>query len=392
MEWKLSTLPMHNAATPSAAVERVPLMDVIISDELALRPLRGPNSIAEAGAMESLAAMLPTGKKTFLKGLAGIGIRLCNADSVGISVTENTADGKCVFRWQAMAGVVEPYEGGETPRDWSPCGTCLDAGKPMLYAYPERHFTYLQSLQVPIVEALVIPMAEEGPDPATIWIASHDQSRRFDAEDARVMTSLGAFAARSLALPFAPLDFDGEARRDDVWKAYILQAASGDYSGLAALFRETSPLVFAAALRIMGFRADAEEVTADVYVRVWKTAGNYDTGRASAAGWLRMLARSLAIDRLRSKAARTRHETELGSNHLDKADIETDLISNQTHSSILGALQALPFEQRRSVEMAYLSGLSISEIADQTGSPVGTVKTRIRLGLIKLRRLLATIT
>jgi hypothetical protein len=98
--------------------------------------------------------------------------------------------------------MVESFEGGSTPRHWSPCGTCLDAGVPVLYSYPERHFTYLQEVATPIVEALVIPMFANPTGGATIWIVSHSETR-FDAEDVRVMTTLGNFASRAVSIPNA---------------------------------------------------------------------------------------------------------------------------------------------------------------------------------------------
>ena len=373
-------------------IQTADLDKIIISSELMARPMRQANYVAETAAIQSIAELLGRGNPAIFKGLARLGVELCAAGSAGVSVIENGTSGNRVFRWQALAGVVEPYEGGDTPRNWSPCGSCLDAGKPMLYSYPERHFTYLQALGVPIVEGLVIPMFAYGPEGATIWIASHDQTRRFDAEDVRIMTVLGAFATRSLSLEARAgeaIHDDGLGVADRAWGTYIRQSALGDQSGLAALFKETSPLVFAAALRIVGFRADADEVTADVYARVWKVAHSYDARRGSAASWLRAITRRLAFDHLRSSALKTRYEKELSGDFRGIADIEGDLIGGQTRESVFAALRALPGEQGEAIRLAYFSGLTVPQIAHQTGEPAGTIKTRIRLGLIKLRRLLA---
>lgn len=114
-----------------------------------------------------------------------------------------------------MAGALKHYKGGSTPRDWSPRGECLNAGTAMLYSRPARYFTYFQKLAIPIVEGLVIPMYAAGLAVGTIWIVSHDEQRGFNAEDVRVMTSLGNFAAHALytsARPSGP-----EREREIVW-------------------------------------------------------------------------------------------------------------------------------------------------------------------------------
>lgn len=206
------------------------------------------------------------------------------------------------------------------------------------------------------------------------------------------MTVLGAFATRSLSLGAhagEPMYHDGVRVADHVWETYIRRTALGDQSALAALFKETSPLVFATALRIVGFRADAEEVTADVYARIWRAAAGYDWRRGSVASWLRAITRRLAFDHLRSSALRTRYEQELSVDCRGVADIERDLIRGQTRETLHTALRALPSEQRHAILLAYFSGLTVPQVAQHTGEPVGTIKTRIRLGLIKLRRLLA---
>jgi RNA polymerase sigma-70 factor (ECF subfamily) len=186
-----------------------------------------------------------------------------------------------------------------------------------------------------------------------------------------------------------PVQFRSAAGRESMWGAYVRQVAHGDHSGLTALFRETSPLVFATAVRILSFRPDAEEITADVYAKIWRVARSYDEQRGSVASWLRTITRSLAFDRLRASALRTRCEVALSLNYCSATDLEGDLIAGQARERVVAALQALPYEQSRAIELAYFSGLTCPEIAKRIGEPVGTVKTRIRLGLIKLRRLLA---
>ncbi|HEY6389956.1 MAG TPA: sigma factor [Bryobacteraceae bacterium] len=178
---------------------------------------------------------------------------------------------------------------------------------------PARYFTYFQEIDTPIVEGLVVPMYVDNLPVGTIWIVSHNEHVKFDAEDARVMTSLGSFAAAALKSPVlsaasaehgnlhaAPV----RGGRELVWKEYVRRIAHEDHSALSALLNETSPLVFATALRVLSFRADAEEVTTDVYHRIWRTAESYDPQRGSVDAWLVSIARSRAIDRLRTRAAR----------------------------------------------------------------------------------------
>jgi RNA polymerase sigma-70 factor (ECF subfamily) len=156
--------------------------------------------------------------------------------------------------------------------------------------------------------------------------------------------------------------------------------------------RATSrPAKSSKALRILSFRADAEEVTADVYTRIWRTAASYDARRGSVDAWLVSIARSRAIDRLRSRATRDRSEIALSVECSSSVNPESSAAASQTKSHLLQALHAIPFEQRRAIELAYFSGLTMTEIAEQLGRPIGSVKTRIRMGLMKLRRLLAAV-
>jgi RNA polymerase sigma factor (sigma-70 family) len=393
--WGTEVLMAEGAVLSSVQVDQISLSETIISDELLTRPIRAANICAENSALESLAIDLPAGKDMVLKRLARLAIELCGAGSAGVSVLEEGNDGEWLFRWQALAGVIESYEGGSTPRHWSPCGTCLDAGVPVLYSYPARHFTYFRELATPIVEGLVIPMFANRKAGATIWIVSHTEDRRFDAEDVRVMTTLGNFASRALSLTNTGIslkDQPGHGRlgdREEIWRDYVFRIAQGDHAALTALFNETSPLVFATAMRIVAFRADAEEITGDVYAKLWRIARCYESHRGSVVGWLRTISRNLSFDHLRSRATRARHEVALSSECGSHLDLESHLITGQADTRILAALEALPFAQRQAIELVYYAGLTSLEIAEELKCPVGTVKTRLRLALQKLRRILA---
>ena len=178
------------------------------------------------------------------------------------------------------------------------------------------------------------------------------------------------------------------AQSDVAWKHYIDRCATGDQSAMAQLYDESSPLVYSVALRVLGDTADAEEVTLDVYTQVWRTAATYDPNRGKVTAWLATLARSRAIDRLRSRSGRDRRELpilQFEEMRADSASPELVTDTAQRRRRIMTALAALSPEQREAIELAFFSGLTHSELAERLGQPLGTVKTRIRLGMMKLR-------
>jgi PAS domain S-box-containing protein len=176
----------------------VRLDDVLITEVLAQRSPRPPSLQAETQALHRLARQLAEQPQRMLKTLVTVAQDLCQAGTAGVSLLEETAEGEKRFRWVALAGALAEQEGGITPRDFSPCGTCLDRQMPLLYSYPGQYFTYFQRVQPQIVEGLVIPLWAADQPLGTIWIVSHDEARRFDREDVRVMTSLADFTAAAL--------------------------------------------------------------------------------------------------------------------------------------------------------------------------------------------------
>ena len=170
--------------------------------------------------------------------------------------------------------------------------------------------------------------------------------------------------------------------------------AAGDQTALAELYDRSGRVAFALVLRVVGDPAVAEEVTLDVYTQVWRQARAYDSSRGTPLAWLLTIARTRAIDRLRSgKQERQRSEP------LDSADALRSASRDPEESSLLSeqqrivrdAMAGLSPDQREVIELAYYQGLSQSEIASTLGQPLGTVKTRTRLGLIKLRETLGPI-
>ena len=176
------------------------------------------------------------------------------------------------------------------------------------------------------------------------------------------------------------------------WTECVQRVAQGDAEALAVLYDGTSGLVYSLALRILGDAADAEEVTLDVYTQVWKSGKAFDIRRGNAIAWLTMLARSRAIDRLRSGAHRKQREelfAGLPEIAASSASPEQASVWSEQRRQVRAALEELPPEQRELIELAFFSGFSHSELAARMGQPLGTVKTRIRVGMMKLRELLA---
>jgi PAS domain S-box-containing protein len=162
--------------------------------ELDNRPSRPPDYEAESRALIALSRELATSPGNILQKLAETALILCSAHSAGLSLLED-GDGRTRFHWRAIAGQWSPHVDGGTPRDFGPCGTVLDHNVAMICSHPELDFPYWAPIKPVLEEGLLIPFYIKGEAVGTIWVIAHDTSRRFDAEDLRVMTNLGTFAA-----------------------------------------------------------------------------------------------------------------------------------------------------------------------------------------------------
>jgi RNA polymerase sigma-70 factor, ECF subfamily len=176
------------------------------------------------------------------------------------------------------------------------------------------------------------------------------------------------------------------------WTGYLADMARGDETALENFFQETRSIVYGMALRILGDPARAEEATLDTFMQAWRQAAAYQEHRGSPMAWLVMLARSRAIDRRRS-AARGTGTAESLDRVRDLADggpsALEEYAGKKQRQAILSALGRLSKEQREAISIAFYEGLSHSEIAAHLGVPLGTIKTRIRAGMLRLRGLLA---
>jgi RNA polymerase sigma-70 factor (ECF subfamily) len=173
--------------------------------------------------------------------------------------------------------------------------------------------------------------------------------------------------------------------------AMLERVARGDQEALGALYNRTSASVYGLALHILRDRPAAEEITLDVYTYVYRQAEHYDPTRGAPWAWLLTLTRSRAIDRLRASARQRKREQPLESvrtlSDLTASPEEATAVT-ETNRAVRAALLALAPEQRRVMEIAYYAGLSHTEIAAMLGEPLGTIKTRIRAAMARLRDLL----
>jgi len=179
---------------PLATDTPVPLEAIITTAELSWRPSRPPDHEAVSRALVALAQEMANSPNGILQKLVETALRLCQAHSAGVSILEEE-NGREIFRWHAVAGQWACFLWGTMPRELSPCGTVLDRDAVQLMTYPERYFSPLAQVPPRVVEALLIPFYVAGKAVGTIWVVSQDEGRRFEAEDLRVMTTLGDFAA-----------------------------------------------------------------------------------------------------------------------------------------------------------------------------------------------------
>lgn len=179
----------------------MPLEGVLITRDLWDRPARPPDYACEAEALHRFTQLLANDADLILQQLLVLALDCCAADSSGVSLLESGSDGAQVLRCVAAAGPLAPLKGTITARGDSPCGVCLDLQAPQLFDMPARHFTGLAFRSPEIYETLVVELGTPK-DAAfgTLWIAAHAPERRFDGEDARMLSHLSSFTAAALRI------------------------------------------------------------------------------------------------------------------------------------------------------------------------------------------------
>ncbi|MBR7744696.1 ECF RNA polymerase sigma factor SigK [Phycicoccus sp. BSK3Z-2] len=182
-------------------------------------------------------------------------------------------------------------------------------------------------------------------------------------------------------------DSEGAAARGPDLTDLLRRSARGDEEAFAGLYDATSRRVYGLVLRIVRDPAMSEEVTQEVYLDVWRTSARFDAGRGTALSWLMTIAHRAAVDRVRSSEASRRRDDAHAS---ATQEVDFDATAEAAHTSIEAArvrkaLDTLTEAQRSAVELAYLGGYTHTEVARLLDLPLGTAKTRIRDGLIRLR-------
>jgi RNA polymerase sigma-70 factor (ECF subfamily) len=166
---------------------------------------------------------------------------------------------------------------------------------------------------------------------------------------------------------------------------------AGDEAALSTLYDRYSAMLFGMLMRILRDQQAAEEVLQDMFLQLWRNAAQFDAKRGSLPAWLMVIGRNRAISRLRGRRDREVLEEEEGdyaNTFASGQNIEDEAVRAELARNISAALEQLPAEQKQAVELAYFEGMTQSEIANRTGTPLGTVKTRVRTAMQTLRQIL----
>ena len=166
------------------------------------------------------------------------------------------------------------------------------------------------------------------------------------------------------------------------------QIADGNRAAFAQFYDRHSTLMFSVACKILSDTSEAEDVLQEVFVQIWEKAKSFDPKLGKASSWAAILVRNKAIDRLRASQRRTRLAEDAEAEFVlpDSSESANDAAYGHEKAKLIqSAIGSLPEEQRRAIELAYFSGLTQNEISEKLGEPLGTIKARIRRGLLKLR-------
>lgn len=181
--------------------------------------------------------------------------------------------------------------------------------------------------------------------------------------------------------------------REDLDLEILARVASGDQGAFATLYDRLSGPLYSLALRMLGDASEAQDALQDVFLQIWRRAAGYDATKSSVFSWAMLMTRSRVIDRLRARGRRLRvlvasTDADPNETQLEESVAESTADTAERHDKarhVRTMLKQLPTEQRQAVELAFFSDLTHHEIAAQLGQPLGTIKARIRRGLLKLR-------
>src|SRR3954466_6336193 len=233
---------MSTVSSPSSSKENVPLQEsipqstapldsILCTEELHRRPSRPPDYEKENRALVKLVSALADSPSTIFHTLAETIQNITECDSAGLSLL--TTDGKTPhvdgqrFYWPAICGMWNPHVGGGTPRNFGPCGDVLDQNRTLLFRHFERRYPYLIPVSPAAEECLLVPFYVEGQAVGTIWGIMHTDRRKFDAEDDRVMASLGKFASSAYQAVPRIEDLKIQVTEREKAEAEVRELASG---------------------------------------------------------------------------------------------------------------------------------------------------------------------
>jgi RNA polymerase sigma-70 factor (ECF subfamily) len=178
----------------------------------------------------------------------------------------------------------------------------------------------------------------------------------------------------------------GGQRNDAPLRAALEAMGRGDQAALGQFYDLTNRMIYGVILKILGNSEDAEEVLSDVYMQAWRQAGSFSPDRGSPMTWLILLARSRSLDRLRSQKTRKTRETVLEADHFSISDKSGQQSAEAERRTLVRALlNELGPDHRMLVELAFFEGLTHTDLSARLGLPLGTVKTRIRIAMNKIR-------
>ena len=202
----------------------------------------------------------------------------------------------------------------------------------------------------------------------------------------RVFPLLDARPFRNFAFLTKPVN-EQDARNRDT--DLLRQIAAGDRAAFAEFYDRYSTLMFSIASKILNNASEAEDVLQETFIQIWEEAGKFDPQLGKAASWAAILVRNKAIDRIRASQRRTRLAEEAGVESAIAAEVSptaNETVHGQEKAKLIQtAIFELPAEQRRAIELAYFSGLTQNEISEKLHEPLGTIKARIRRGMLKMR-------
>lgn len=196
-------------------------------------------------------------------------------------------------------------------------------------------------------------------------------------------------------IELSPGDSQAEDRFRGVDERLLGAVADGDEAAFAQLYDRLAPLVFGMARRVIHDPDMAAEITQDAFCDIWRLSPRYDSGAASARAWMLTIAHRRAVDRVRSEQANRNREEKIGRRFVDgPVDMENEVVGHlqlgSSRARVRAALAELSEVQRQSIELAYFQGFTYPEVAAYLDVPLGTIKTRIRDGLIRLRTALGS--